>query len=76
MKSALIAIGSLALGASALFLLDSARLRRNRDRDRSLPLAYSGPGSARPTFARTGRPTEPGEVEEFLGNQGTTPSGS
>jgi len=72
MKSALIAIGSLALGASALFYLDAARLRRSRDR--TLPLVYGGPGGTGAIRLGARRPSEPGEVEEIVGSPGSGPS--
>lgn len=63
MKSALIAIGSLALGASAL--LYSARMRRAHGS--SLPLVYSGPRSSRLSRREARRQNEPAEVEELVG---------
>ncbi|KON80514.1 hypothetical protein PA01_01610 [Azoarcus sp. PA01] len=63
MKSALIAIGTLALGASALYFLDPARTRGALSR--RLPIPYRGPGAA--TMRRSSAPAEPGEVEELTG---------
>lgn len=61
MKSALLAIGTLALGASALYFLDPARMRA---RVRRLPVPYRSPISMK---QRSSPPAEPGEVEEITG---------
>ncbi|NMG54489.1 hypothetical protein [Aromatoleum aromaticum] len=63
MKPALIAIGTLALGASALYFLDPARTRGARAR--RLPIPCQGPGAT--TMRRSSPPAEPGEVEEITG---------
>lgn len=62
MKSALIAIGTLALGASALYFLDPARTRSALAR--RLPIPYRGSGA---TMRHSSAPVEPGEVEEITG---------
>jgi len=62
MKSALIAIGTLALGASALYFLDPARTRAALAR--RLPIPYRGPST---TMRRSSAAVEPGEVEEITG---------
>lgn len=75
MKSALMTLGALALGATALYWLDPKRtgFRRHAHAHGGgswRTARYSGPD------ARHSRPAEPAEIEEIAGSPGVSPSGS
>lgn len=66
MKSALFALGALALGASAYYYLDPKRARASAGVSR---------GSWRPpTLGRNDASVEPGEIEEIAGTSSVAPT--